>query len=313
VVLAAAVLVGLGGGVFEALLNPLVQDAHPEDSGRYLNITNAFFSVGILVSVLAVGELLTRGVSWRLLVAGIGAVALVSGMLFFPLVRAERIERRNRHSRPSVRRQVRAILGDRLFWVFLVAMFCGGGAEGGFTFWSASYAQLNLGAMARGGAFATAAFSAGMVTGRLASGHFVSQNRLHVLIIASALIGVGASFGAWAVSGLPTFMAILFVAGLSIACFWPSIQSHAAMRIKLDSTMLFILLSVGGIPGFGLTSWIMGIIAEKTDLRTSLLVIPGLLLVLALVMVLALFLPDTERVVDRKDKPKDGPRATLVE
>ena len=83
VVLVAIILVGLGGGVLEALLNPLVQDAHPENSGRYLNIVNAFFSVGIMTSVLLVGDLLTRGVSWRLLVAALGALAGLSGILFF--------------------------------------------------------------------------------------------------------------------------------------------------------------------------------------------------------------------------------------
>jgi predicted MFS family arabinose efflux permease len=57
--------------------------------------------------------------------------------------------------------------------------------------------------------------------------------------------------------------------------------------MKVDSTMLFILLSVGGIPGFGLSSFIMGIIAESYGLRTSLLVIPLLLTILTVVMVIS--------------------------
>lgn len=306
-VLAAVVLVGLGGGVFEGLLNPLVQDAHPTDSGRYLNITNAFFSVGILVSVLVVGDLLTRGVGWRYLVAGVGALALVTGILFVPLARAERVMRQTQGFRISVGGESRAILGDKRFWAFAVAMFCGGGAEGGFTFWSASYAQLTLGAMARGGAFATAAFSAGMVVGRLASGHFVSQDRLPVLIIGSAVLGVGASMIAWAVSGLVSFMVVLFVAGLSIACFWPSIQSHAASRMKFNSTILFILLSVGGIPGYGLTSWIMGIVAETRGLRASLLVLPALLVILTVAMIAAQLMPD------RRHSPAARPDTSAAE
>jgi fucose permease len=178
----------------------------------------------------------------------------------------------------------REIVRSKRFWLYFVAMFCGGGAEGAFTFWSASYAQLNLDALARGGAFATASFAAGMVIGRLASGHFVSQRRLPVLIIGSALLGIAASLAAWAASGLIAFMVVLFLAGLTIACFWPSIQSHAAASLSADATMLFILLSMGGIPGFGFSSWLMGIIAARYGLRTSLLVIPALLAVLAVVM-----------------------------
>jgi fucose permease len=125
------------------------------------------------------------------------------------------------------------------------------------------------------------------VVGRLASGRFVSQEGLSRLIISSAVIGVVASLGAWATGSTAGFFAIVFVAGLSIACFWPSIQSHAAATIPLDSTMLFILLSCAGIPGFGLTSWIMGLVAESYGLRTSLLVIPAELALLAVVMLVA--------------------------
>jgi len=274
------------------LLNPLVQDEHPTDSGRYLNIVNAFFSVGVLVSVLVVGDLLTRGVSWRLLVSGIGALALVTGVLFIAFGRG------SVHHRGATKESgelplgtwhhAKAIVREPLFWIFSVAMFCGGGAEGAFTFWSASYIQINFETLARAGAFGTAAFAGGMVVGRLASGHFVGQDGLRTLIIVSALVGVAASLGAWAINSQIGFFMIVFVAGLSIACFWPSIQSHAASRIPLDSTMLFILLSCAGIPGFGLTSWIMGLVAETYGLRASLLVIPAELALLAIVMVVSL-------------------------
>ena len=304
VVLAAMILVGLGGGILEALINPLVQDEHPDDSGRYLNIVNAFFSVGVLSSVLVVGDLLTRGVSWRLLVSGIGVLALVSGVLFLiwgsgtTHHRGSAYQRGSAHHRDTRGTQeggrvrgpwqhAKAILREPLFWLYSVAMFCGGGAEGAFTFWSASYIQLHFQTLARAGALGTAAFAAGMVVGRLASGRFVPQERLSTLIISSAVIGVVASLGAWATGSTAGFFAIVFVAGLSIACFWPSIQSHAAATIPLDSTMLFILLSCAGIPGFGLTSWIMGLVAESHGLRTSLLVIPAELALLAVVMLVA--------------------------
>ncbi|MFW5826531.1 MAG: MFS transporter [Alkalispirochaeta sp.] len=303
VVLGSVVLVGLGGGILEALLNPLVQDEHPEDSGRYLNLVNAFFSVGVVTAVLIVGDLLTRGVSWRILVAGLGVVALTSGVLFVIFGHAP--ARSGAAAGPAaangasggvdietadipVWSHAREVVADRTFWFLAVAMFAGGGAEAAFTFWSASYVQLGFGVLARGGAFATASFAGGMVVGRLTSGHFVRQDQLHILIIGSALFGVVSGLAAWAVTGFVAFMVAVFAAGLSIACFWPSIQSYAAAEMPdVDSTMLFILLSVGGIPGFGFSSWIMGVIAESYGLRTSLLVIPALLILLAAMMVVS--------------------------
>jgi fucose permease len=288
VVLVGMVLVGLGGGVIEALINPLVQDVHPEDSGRYLNFSNAFFSVGVLTTVLVAGELLTRGVSWRIVVGAVGALGLVSAILFAVLGPAEyRRERERReasggHVHPF--RHARAIVREPAFWIFALAIFCGGGAEGAFTFWSASYIQIHFDAVARAGGFGTAAFAAGMVAGRITFGRYVHQGGLRTLILVSALAGIVLSLFAFLVNNMVGFFALLFGAGISIACFWPSIQSHAAAVLRVDSTMLFILLSVAGIPGFGFTSTVMGVIADRVGLRWSLLVIPALLAILAGIM-----------------------------
>ena len=302
VVLAAIALVGLGGGVLEALVNPLVQEQHPQDSARYLNILNAFFSFGVCASVLLTGDLLTRGVSWRLILSGLAILALGLGLLFglFRKIGGERDKKVSapvQSSNCGIGQNIRNIIRDRRFWLFCLAMFCGGGAEGAFTFWSAGYIQLHFAADARIGAFGTAIFAGGMVAGRFGVGHFAGQKQLPRWIIASSLLGIAASLGAWAVAapqalGAPpagqalgaiwAFIALLFVAGLAVACFWPSIQSHAAAVIPCDATMLFILLSCAGIPGFGLVAWGMGIIAERHGLRTSLLLVPFLFVVLAL-------------------------------
>lgn len=289
-VLLAIMLVGLGSGFLEALINPLIQDVHPADSGRYLNFINAFFSVGVFTAVLLAGELLTRGVSWRVIIAAVGALAVISGMLFAILGRDEyRKEKARRQAEgasvATTFRHARAILREPVFLVYALAIFCGGGAEGAFTFWSASYIQIHFQTVARAGAIGTAVFAAGMIAGRLAFGRFVHQRGLPMLITLSALGGVAASLIAFFIGNMIGLFAVLFAAGLSIACFWPSIQSHAAAVMHVDSTMLFILLSVAGIPGFGATSWVMGLIAERSSLRMSLLVIPALLAILAGTMI----------------------------
>ena len=55
VVYLALAIVGFGGGVIEGLINPLVQDQHPDDSARYLNVVNGFWSVGVLLTILSRG------------------------------------------------------------------------------------------------------------------------------------------------------------------------------------------------------------------------------------------------------------------
>lgn len=305
VVLLAIACVGVGGGVIEALLNPLVQDLHPHDSGRYLNFVNAFFSLGVLITVLGGGELLTRGGSWRTIMIILAILCIVSGVLFLVLRRTayDRAEStvttavlangadaddESENTAPSVIRMVLAhkieVLRHPRFWVFFAMMFLGAGAEGGLNFWSASYIQLHFGLSPRVGGIGTGAFALGMVAGRMLSGWLVPQRRLWHLIQVSALLGLLTGLVMPSVGSVVVLLGVLFCAGLSIACFWPSIQSYAVDRTPLDSTTLFILLSIGGIPGLGFASWLMGVIGERAGLNASLYVIPvflGLLAVLA--------------------------------
>ncbi len=278
VILAAMIFVGVGGGLLEALLNPLVQDLHPGDSGRYLNVVNAFFSVGVLVTVLSVGELLSRSINWRAVLFGLGIFYTIAS-LFFLLgsSHAHKTGQIQENHNENPIHHAKSLLKKRRFWVFCGAMLCGGGAEAAYTFWSASYIQLHYGALPRAGALGTALFAGGMIAGRLGSG-FIRQHHLPRLILSSAALGLVFSMGFFGITSLPALMVQLFLAGLAVACFWPSIQSYAADRIGGDSTMLFILLSVAGIPGFSLIVWVMGVIGEHYGLRAAFTVIPLLFL-----------------------------------
>ena len=74
VLLFALALAGLGEGVIEGLATPFVQDLHTDEPGRYINFAHSFWSIGVLVTVLLSGALITYGISWRVV---IGAVALL--------------------------------------------------------------------------------------------------------------------------------------------------------------------------------------------------------------------------------------------
>ena len=273
-VLAAGGLLGSGGGIIEGLLNPLIQDLHPEDSGKYLNIQNAFFSGGVLLTVLAGGELLSRGLSWRVIVGAAGLAGIAAGLFF--LILEKKSPHRKVYSVSDVFSHKIAILKSPRFWLFVPLMFIGGGVEGAFTFWSASYIQLYYGSTARMGGIGTACFAGGMVLGRLAGGWFVEQQKLNRLIIISALSGFAVSLTVPFLSGLFALFVVLFAAGLTIACFWPSIQSYSAERTSLEPTSVFILLSCAGIPGFAFVSWVMGMLGDKIGLNQAFFIVPAL-------------------------------------
>lgn len=99
----ALALAGVGGGVIEALLNPLVEELHREDSGRYLNIVNGFyvpqknlrqligFSAGTGIVISLIFPLLAPGWSlWLLFFLG-----GVSTACFWPSIQSLAVHRLN--------------------------------------------------------------------------------------------------------------------------------------------------------------------------------------------------------------------------
>lgn len=276
--LIALALAGVGGGVVEALINPLIEELHRSESGPYLNIINGFWSVGVLITVLLGGEQITRTGEWRPIVQAAAGVSLIAGMLFLVLRNAGPPKQKT--SMGHVLGHKLEILRNRGFWLFTALMFFGGAAEGSFTFWSASYVQLVHGGSARAAGWGAGLFSLGMILTRFAGGWWGKPQRIKGFVRASMWMGLGVSVAFPFLPQGPLFGLGLFLAGVSVASFWPSLQSLAVDRFHLDPTALLILLSCGGIAGFSFSSWLVGLLAEGMGLAKAFGAVPILFLIL---------------------------------
>jgi MFS family permease len=281
----ALMLAGAGEGVIEGLATPFVQDLHPVEPGRYINFAHGFWSVGVLITVLLSGALLSLGVSWRLIVGVIAALALLpASLLLLPARAGQEI-----HEAPeavhwsTVLSHAVAIMRIPRFWLFFAAMFVAGGGEFCLTFWCASYIQLSFTPAAWAGGVGTAFFAAGMVLGRTGWGYLIKQGHLRSLIVYSALGGTLVTLCFPILTNLWLFFGLLFLAGVATAPFWPSVQSYCADCLPgTDTTMLFILLSCAGIPGCGFFTWLMGYVGNHSGgLSRAFYLVPFCYLVLA--------------------------------
>jgi len=274
----ALMLAGLGEGVIEGLATPFVQELHQDDHGRHINFSHGFWSVGVLVTVLVSGAALTWGVSWRVLVGAVALTAVVPAlMLLLPPSKGHPLaEHREPLHWTTVCQQAAAIVRLPRFGLYFAAMFLAGGGEFCLTFWCASYIQLNLSPSAWAGGLGTAFFAAGMVAGRTSWGLLVPQRHLKRLIVASAVGGTLVTLLLPMTSGFWLFCALLFLAGVATAPFWPSLMSHCAECLKgVDTTMLFILLSCAGVPGCGFFAWLMGYIGNHGGLNAAFYLVPA--------------------------------------
>ena len=262
-------IIGMGGGATEAIINPLVLDLHPNDSSKYLNITNAFYPIGVIVSALLFGELLTLGYSWRSIFLITATMALVMGFIF------------NTSKFPDQKNQISFswnliinILFLRGFWIYGFAIFLAAGIESAFTFWSRSYVEIYLLELPRAGAIAVVVFSCGMAFGRFLSAKLSYKISPSALMIGSSIFGLLITIYVPFVTNLIIFITLLFFAGIATACFWPTILAIAADDLDTDSTILLVLLAIVGVAGFGLIPWIMGMAGDHLDLKISFLLIP---------------------------------------
>ena len=265
----AVMMMGIGGGFSEALLNPLIVDIHPRQSGKYLNISHAFYPVSIMGSALIFGELLTRGYSWRfifqLAAAGGLIIALYTTVLRFPPSEKEE------GSYPKLFAGILKLGG---FWLFAAAIFLGGSIEAALTFWTRSYVETYLSDVPLSGAMAVVIFAAAMAFGRFLTAYLSNKTSLNNIMIGSAILGVGVSALIPLAGTLNWFYGLVALAGLAVACFWPTILAEADDFLQVNTTILMVLLASVGIVGFGLTPWVMGLIGDSSELKTGFVIIP---------------------------------------
>ena len=156
-------------------------------------------------------------------------------------------------------------------------MFLAGGGEYCLTFWVASLIQLDFAGSAFVAGLGTAVFALGMMAGRMYFGCRVPQGRLPHLVMAMAALGAASGAFFPGVGSLPMLFALLLPLGVATAPFWPSIQSHCEARLqtrRVDSTMLFVLLSCAGVPGCGFFAFFMGWLGDRVGLRASFWLVP---------------------------------------
>lgn len=283
------IIIGFGSAVIEAMITPMVNDLHPGDSGGKMNLLHSFWPIGICISVLVFGELLSQGLSWRALFIGTAVVAVII-FLSYPGHKKAKLP-------PS--RSDLGHLGEILkrprFWMLGLAMFFAGAGEFAFAYWSASYIQLHFDMLPRAGAFGSAAFALGMAVGRIAAGRLAKRFGLRRMVLATAFGGALCSLTFFFISSPYIIYAYLFAMGLFVACHWPSIQAYAAQVIDADPTALMAFLSCFGIPGTSAAILVMGIIGDAFSLHTAYIVTPVFIFLIGLFIVL-------ENRVERIDK-----------
>jgi len=265
IVLVAVFIMGLGAGILDMVLSPIVAALRPGSRATSLNWLHSFYGIGTVVTVL-VGALAFRlVVGWRTISLTLITVPLLVAFGFVKVDLPPLIS-----GKEGGRTALRDLCRDSSFLAINVAIFLGGALELGLAQWLPAYAEMSLGFSKWTGSISLLAFSAAMALGRIFAG--LIGRRLDPLKLMltccwiSVVLFLVACFAPWPAVALSASVAV----GLAGSCLWPTTLGVAADRFPRGGATMFGLLAAFGSLGGILMPWLVGVTSDWSSLRLGL-------------------------------------------
>ena len=264
-VLVAVFIMGLGAGILDMVLSPIVAALQPGSRATALNWLHSFYGIGTVVTVL-VGTLAFRlEIGWR-------TISLT--LYHYSAARGSRI-RQSRSASAHLWKGRRPNHVARSLSRFLLpgrqcGDLSGGALELGLAQWLPAYAEMTLGFSKWTGGISLLAFSAAMALGRIFAGLIGRRVDPIKLMLnccwTSVVLFLLACFAPWPTVALAASVAV----GLAGSCLWPTTLGVAADRFPRGGASMFGLLAAFGNLGGILMPWLVGVTADRSSLRLGL-------------------------------------------
>lgn len=263
-VLPGVFLMGLGAGILDMLLSPIVSALQPHRRAVAMNWLHSFYCTGGVAAVLTGGWAMKCGASWRTVSLAAIAVPVLVGLGFLLLTMPPLFS--EEHGRTRLRHLCR----ERFFLALMAAMALIGAVELALVQWLPAYAEKGLGFSRWTGGIALLVFSAAMGAGRIAVGMLGRRLGVFTIMIAfTAGLFVTVAAGCLAPPAAVALGACM-AAGLAVSCLWPTVLAVASDAFPHGGGSMFGLLGATGNFGGLIMPWIVGAVADVSSLRLGL-------------------------------------------
>lgn len=260
--------VSWGGGVIDSGINGLFLDLYRDARGGALNLLHLFFSLGALMAPFVIGQLITAGVPWRLivLVGGIAGLALAA-LLFTIAMPTGRHERTPSASGPEALTAAESSL--RPFFLLAAGICLYVAAEIAVSNWIVRFlASVPV-------ATATLVLSmlwAGIALGRLLSNWLAERIDYFAFTIGCALLGGLTLLSAVLIApALPLTAALVGLTGVFYGPIYPMIMAIGGNIYPHRLAALSGGLAGAAIVGGVIYPPLMGIMAAQVGLKTGMI------------------------------------------
>lgn len=260
---AAVVVYGVGGGLLEVLVSPVVEHlpSPQEHKAAGMALLHSFYCWGQVAVVVGTTVLLAvLGTDlWPVLPVLWAVVPLVNLVALLRVPMPPTVAEEDRTS-------VRSLLGTPLFLAALVLMMTGGAAELTMSQWSSFFAEQGAGVGKEvGDLLGPGLFALLMGLGRFAYGLWGRRVSLRAVLVASSAAAAVCYVVAATASTPAVSLLACALCGLSVSLLWPGTFSLTAARFPLGGAAMFALLALAGDAGGTFGPWTAGLLATAVD------------------------------------------------
>jgi len=259
--MAAVILNGIGGGLIEVLISPIVESLPGEEKASAMSLLHSFYCWGhVAVVLLSTLYFLLAGINhWYYLPVIWSLVPAVNIFLFSKVPLRKIVEEEQKIP-------LRKLLGQNYFWLFIILMLCAGSAELAMSQWSSLFAEIGLGiSKTAGDLLGPCAFAVLMGLSRTFYGIKGSKINLQKALTFSSFLCI-LSYLLTIFSPLPVISLIgCALCGFSVGMMWPGTLSLAAKQFPRGGTALFAFLALAGDIGCSSGPGLVGLVANAVQ------------------------------------------------
>lgn len=235
----------VGSGLIEVLCSPIIEACPFPNKESMMSLLHSFYCWGAVGVILGSTVFFTLfGLNnWRIL-ACIWALVPLYNIINFAKCPIDPIVK------DTESMSMGQLLGNRMFWLFLILMVAAGASESTMAQWASAFAEASLGVdKAIGDLIGPCGFAFCMGLGRLWYGKKGQNLDLTSYMTGAGILSVITYLTA-SLSPIP-FVSLIacMLSGLAVGIMWPGSISITSARIPKGGTALFALLALGGDAG----------------------------------------------------------------
>lgn len=270
----ATLFVGIGNGMVEAALNPMIASMYTEEKTKMLNRFHVWFPGGIVIGSI-VGWLVmdVMGLSWQIMVATLFIPVIIYGAMFY----GQKFPITERVQMGISNKQMFSSIGKPLFLFMVFCMFLTAASELGTTQRIESLLKESVAVP-----LLVLAFINGiMALGRMFAGPVVHKLKPAGMLLYSAIFTF---IGLWLLtvtSGGMTFVAAAVFA-IGVTFFWPTMLGFVAEYLPETGALGLSIMGGAGMFSVSLVLPIMGKLmddANAAEALRTMSILPAILIV----------------------------------